>query len=248
VPGSKRLSVLWLVIFGLTLPLSVIVSTNLARRSFEKVVIRRQTISVKGYAQRPITSDRATWSTRVTARAPDMVAAYANLEKSRDQLLAFLRQHGFEGDAVGLSEVNIAAQYRPDENGHRTNQIEMYVVQQDFGLGSSDVTLIAKVAREASALIRQGVELQSQPPQYQYTKLEEIKLQMLGEATGNGRQRAEQLVNHSNSRLGPLRSASQGVFQITPLFSTETSGEGINDTSTIDKMIKAVVTLEYGIE
>jgi len=130
----------------------------------------------------------------------------------------------------------------------QTNTIEGYVVRQWVQIASGDVAAIAKVARDASDLIGEGIELDGNPPQYLYTKLDELKLEMLGESTKNARDRAEKLVSGSPSSLGALRSASQGVFQITPAFSTEVSDEGMNDTSSIQKIVKAVVTLEYAIE
>ncbi|MEX0777788.1 MAG: SIMPL domain-containing protein [Phycisphaeraceae bacterium] len=246
--STARLNLFWIVIFGLTLPLGIVVSTHLARRSFERVKLRDQTITVKGYAERPITADRGMWNARITARAAEMVPAYASLERSRDLMLTFLKAHAFEVTDVDLSPVSITIVYERDKEGNRTNAIEGYVLSQDFSISGDDVALIARTARNASDLISKGVELNSSAPTYLYTKLDDMKLQMLSEAAQNARQRAEELVNHSGSRLGKLRSASQGVFQITPAYSTEVSGSGINDTESIDKVIKAVVTLEYAIE
>lgn len=71
---------------------------------------------------------------------------------------------------------------------------------------------------------------------------------MLEKATANGRERVVKLISASDASIGALRSASQGVFQITPINSTDVSSYGINDTSTINKAIKAVVTVQYEIE
>ena len=80
-------------------------------------------------------------------------------------------------------------------------------------------------------------------------KIEELKINMQGEAAKDARLRAEELVSKSSgSKIGPLRSAQQGVFQITPAFSTSTSDYGEFDTSSIAKRIKAVVTMEYAID
>jgi hypothetical protein len=111
-----------------------------------------------------------------------------------------------------------------------------------------DVGLVKRVSQAASELIRDGVEITSSAPQYHYTKMNEMKLEMLGEASANARSRAELLIGKSSGQLGALRSASQGVFQITSPLSTDVSDEGVNDTDTVDKVIKAVVTLEFAIE
>ncbi len=246
--SSSRSNFIWLLIFGLTLPLSVVFSTNLARRSFEKVQLRDQTISVKGYAEHDITSDRATWSASIVQRDPLLSAGYNKLEESRNSLLKYLDSKGFPADKVEIATVGVELVYKRDEKGNKTNIIDYYSLTQWVSVSSSEVQKIAKAARESSALIKDGIELNSTPPQYIYTQLNQLKLQMLGDASDNARQRAELLVKHGGGKLGPMRQANQGVFQITPAFSTEVSGSGENDTGSIQKVIKAVVTQEYAIE
>jgi hypothetical protein len=246
--SNSRKNVILVVLFTITMPLAVVLSTHLARSSFEKVKLRDQVITVKGYAERPIVSDRATWSTGIVERQPDLKAAYARLETDRGDLLKFLETHGFPAEQVDPAPVAIGVVYAKDKEGHLTNTIEGYTVSQSFSIANPDVQKIAKVAREVGGLIAGGVELNSSAPQYLFTKLDAAKLEMIGEATANARQRAEQLVSGSRNHLGPLRGASQGVFQITPAYSTEVSGSGENDTGSINKVIKAVVTLEFAIE
>lgn len=246
--SNFKLNLFWIVILGATMPLAVVVSTHLARRSFEKVKLRDQVISVKGYAEQSITADFADWNATITARDLQLASAYARLEADRIKMMRYLDSKGFPALKVELSPVDISILHPRDEKGNPTNMIEGYVVSQRLRISSENVSLISQTAREASNFIKDGMELSSGSPQYLYTKLDQMKIQMLGQATQNARQRAEQLISHSASRLGALRSASQGVFQITPARSTEVSDSGVNDTSTIDKTIKAVVTLEYAIE
>jgi hypothetical protein len=245
---SAKVRWLWVLVFCLTLPTAVVLSTNLARRSFERVKLRGQTITVKGYAERSITSDLARWQVGITVRDDDLASGYRTLEAQRAQLTEFLAANGFPAETVGVSPVDISNIYARNEKGERTDQVTGYVLGQDFGVSSPDVGRIAAVAQGASDLIRSGIRLNARSPEYLYTKLDELKLQMLNEASANARERAEQLVSHSTSTLGPLRSASQGVFQITPAFSTDVSDYGVNDTSSIQKAIKAVVTMEYALQ
>lgn len=246
--SSSRLNLFWLIIFGLTLPVSVVISTQLARRSFERVRIRGQTITVKGYAERDITSDLATWSATLVSRSADLTSAYARLEDERTQLLDYLAGKGFEASSVALAPVDIDTLRRRDERGNLTNAIETYVLTQRLSIESSQVQTVADAARGVSGLIGQGVELMAEAPHYLYTKLDDLKLELLAEATANGHERAVRLVTGSPNTVGSLRGASQGVFQITPAYSTEVSSMGINDTDSLRKVTKAVVTLEYAIE
>ena len=246
--SGVRYNLVWLVIFGLTMPVAVVVSTYLARQSFEKVQLRGQTITVKGYAERKIVSDFAIWGASITTRDPDLAKAYKTLEGHRGAALQYLGRNGFAEPAVRQFTVSITKAYKRDEKNNPTNEIEYFVLSQSLQIDSTDVQKVAAVARGASDLINGGIELASDAPRFFYTKLDAMKLQMLGEASENSHQRAKQLIASGTGRLGVLRSASQGVFQITDPLSTETSGDGENDTSSIDKIIKAVVTCEYAID
>jgi hypothetical protein len=98
-----------------------------------------------------------------------------------------------------------------------------------------------------SELMKDGINLSSDHPEYTISKLEELKLDLLGKATRNGYDRALVMARNSGGSAGRLRSASQGIFQIVPVNSTDVSDSGSYDTSTIDKTIKAVVTLEFEV-
>ena len=246
--SNSRINLFWLIIFTLTLPLAVVFSTHLARKSFERVKIEEQTVLVKGYAELPIKSDRAEWSTQIVERHPQLAQAYTAMERNRLTLLQYLASHGFDQNAVTLGPVRISELRKRDIKGNHTNDIEYFVVRQHFSIASANVQAIAKAARGAGDLISGGINLDSDAPQYLYTKLDEKKLEMLEHATSNAHERAKRLVGSSTAKLGQLRSASQGVFQITPAFSNEVSGGGYNDTSSLDKVIKAVVTVEYAIQ
>jgi hypothetical protein len=162
--------------------------------------------------------------------------------------MKYLDGKGFPAAQVEIAPVQVELVYKKDEKGNRTNVIEYYTLTQWVGINSNEVQKVAKAARESSSLIKDGIELNSLSPQYIYTQLNQLKLQMLGDASDNALQRAKLLVEHGGGHLGPMRSASQGVFQITPAFSTEVSSSGENDTSNINKVIKAVVTQEYAIQ
>lgn len=246
--NGLRIPAVMAVALCVALPCGVVLSTQLARSSFERVKLRDQTITVKGYAERPITSDQAKWSAHLVARKPQLPAAYAELERGRTLLLNRLKSRGFEGAAVWESPVAVEPLRARDQEGNATNVIEGYALRQTFAVASGDVAAVAAAAQGASELLRDGVEIAADSPAFLFTKLDETKLEMLREAAANARARAEALVAGSSSRLGGLRSASQGVFQITPPHTTEVSGDGMNDTTSVAKVVKAVVTQEYAID
>ena len=88
----------------------------------------------------------------------------------------------------------------------------------------------------------------SSAPEYFYTKLDELKIEMLAKATENAKQRAESMTKATGNKIGFMRSAKMGVFQITPVTSTDVSDWGVNDTTSLYKKVMAVVTVSFAIE
>ena len=142
--STSRINLFWLIIFTLTLPLAVVLSTHLARASFEKIKLRGQTITVKGYAERPIVSDYAEWSAYVITRHADRTEAYQELDAQRKQVLEYLDTAGFSGEQVNLSPVDITVVYKRNEKGARTNDIERYELSLGFAISGKEVDRITK--------------------------------------------------------------------------------------------------------
>ena len=236
-----------LVLLGVALALGLIISTSIAMRTVEKIKITNRTITVKGYAEKEIVSDWAQWEGSFKVKTIDLVAGYGELEDDLEKVMVYLRSEGVSRDDIVVSSVSTTTQYKLDEEGRRTNEIDAYFLHQSVTVASSDTALIDRIARGSTVLIKQGVEFSSHHPEYLYTKLDELKIEMLGQATKDARDRAEQLAVNSRGKVGALHSASQGVFQITPKHSTEVSSRGMYSTTTVEKKITAVVTVVYSI-
>lgn len=232
---------------GLSLALAIIVSVYFITATAETFLLHRGKMTVKGYAEKEIASDYVTWSGNFTTRAPTLQKAYEQLEKDSQVLLSYLNQKGIESKYIELPAIQTSIQYVYNAKGQTTGEIESYTLTQDFVLQSVRIELVSEIANQVTSLIKEGLEIVSFKPQYFYTKLDELKVGMLGEAAKDALTRAQQLATNSGSQIGQLQSAHQGVFQITPLFSTSVSDYGENDTSSFKKKIKAVVTMEYSI-
>lgn len=205
-------------------------------------------VTVKGFAQRAVRSDFAIWTGSLTARSKEMPKAYERIEADRARVLAFLAEAGIQSEQVSVSPVSIQTRFRQGERGFFTNEVELYELGQSLTLSSPDVARVEKVSKEVTGLIRDGVELASFPPRFLYRALDDLKIEMLGAAAADARLRAAEIAEKTGAKLGRLASATQGVFQITPAGSTEISGEGMYDTSSIDKTVRAVVTVSFGLD
>ena len=160
----------------------------------------------------------------------------------------YLAAKGVNEKEIAVSQAVTTTVYKKNEKGNDTNDIQGYSLSQYVEVRSGDVDKIIGVSRESTELIDQGIQFTSSLPEYFYTKLDALKIEMLAKATANAKQRAESMARATGNRVGLMRSARMGVFQITPITSTDVSDYGVNDTTSLDKKVMAVVTVSFAIE
>ncbi|HOX07189.1 MAG TPA: SIMPL domain-containing protein [Planctomycetota bacterium] len=240
--GHNRLA---MFLLGATLALGFALSAYMVAGALVRMR-QADTIRVKGTAQTNVTSDLAEWGGNFTVRSPELKAGYETLEKHREAVRQFLAKR-LRPEEFSFFAVDISQERKKDENGNDTGVIENYVLKQGFGVSSANVGLIKELSRSITDLIRDGIEISSGRPEYTYSGIEKLKLDLLGQATRNAHERARLLADNGGGRVGSLASASQGIFQITSANSTDVSDSGTYDTSTIEKTVRAVVTLEFHV-
>ena len=208
-----------------------------------------RTIVVTGSAKRRIVSDRIVWKASVVSRAPNLDGAYRKLAEDMPKLLDFIKQSGVDDKLVVPSAIRIQEIHPKDKEGNAIEEtIAAYSVEQDVKVESDEVDKIEKVSRDATKLIEQGLHIQSDPPLYLYTKLADLKIQMLADASRDARVRAEQIAKNTGASIARLQVARMGVMQVNAADESEVSGTGVNDTTSKDKDVLAVVTATFGID
>lgn len=229
---------------GIALGLGIFGSSVYISKTIERVKCSDHLIEVKGYAEHKITSDTALWQGTLVVRGKDLTQAYNKLESDKKLVSAFLENEGLKPE---LSPVMKDTLYVQTPQGINTNIVEGFVLRQSFTITSTDVPKISALAIKVDQINNQGLEFESSNPRFFYSrdKLDALKVQLLGEATKNAKDRADQFAKASGSTVGRLMSARQGIFQVTPENSTDLSDTGVYDTTTIDKVVKIVVTLAY---
>ena len=198
---------------------------------------RNDVISVTGSAKRRIVSDYVVWTVSVSSQRPSAAQAAEQLGGWAQRLRSFLDGGAEAGE---LTVQPISTETLTADNGAVTG----YRLTRTFEVRSSRVQAIAALAEGSARLLQQGVPLQASPPQYVYTKLADLRPQLLAEAVKDARTRAEALVEGD---LGGLRGVNVGVFQVTAPNSTEVSDYGVYDTSTLAKDVTAVVNATFGL-
>jgi len=247
--GGNFLKNSQIIILGICIAVATIVSSMILSGGVLKVMkFTREQISVTGSATEEIRSDYIIWKGNFSRRDTSLKTAYASLKGDLEKIKSYLKTKGVVEDDTNVSSVATTTVYKKNDKGNDTNEIQYYVLNQSVEIRSNDVEKITDVSREATELIDQGIELESQMPEYFYMKLDELKIKMLAKASENAKLRAENMVKAAGNRIGLMRSARMGVFQITPATSTDISDYGMNDTTSLDKKVMAVVTVSFAIE
>ena len=227
---------------GLFLAAGLVFSSFVVTRAW-MVIAQSQTISVTGSARKNIRADLIIWSGTFSAESPTLLEAQHALKADLSKVTAFLQGKGvkdYQVSTIAIEEIRAG-----EKDGQQSKKVVSYRLTQTVTIHSLEVDRIAQVINDSTALVEQGVLFVSSAPEYIYTKAGEAKVEMLAEATMDARARAEQICKQGGRTIDRLLSAKMGVFQITPLYSTETSGEGLNDTKSLEKTVTAVVTAHF---
>lgn len=246
--GIKVLRSTQIIILGICFVVATITSTViLSKGLLQMKKYSEQVVKVTGSAEKNITSDAMVWKLSFSRRDIKMVAAFDLLKEDLKTVKGYLLSKGVKESEIIVAPVVTTVLHKKNEKGNDTNEIEGYILAQEIEVRSGDVIKVTEVSRQATELIEKGLEVISQAPEYFYTKLPELKLAMLSEATENAKKRAESMAKASGNKIGSIRSARMGVFQITPVNSYDVSDWGMNDTTSLEKKVNAVVNVEFAI-
>jgi hypothetical protein len=207
-----------------------------------------QTISVTGSAKKEIVSDLGFLRGVISVQSLSSESAYAELNKQKPILIAYLNSKGFPKDKIEFFTINNYPVYQMSDQGYQTTKINGYVYSQKIEIQSNDVNKIKEISLDITSLIEKGVNFNVEQPEYHYTKMADLKIEIQAAAAKDAMIRAEKIAAATDRDLGPMRSAKMGVLQITPKFSNAISDYGINDLSSIEKEIIGVVNASFEIE
>lgn len=204
-------------------------------------------VTVKGLSEMDVRADLAVWDLKFVVTGNDLKTAQNEMNSQLGMILGFLKNMGFQQSEIttGRIETNdlMANPYRNGDTGN-----VRYILTQGVQVRSNNVDNVARALNSTAVLISKGVVFDSQtygsPVSYLFTKLNEIKPKMLEEATKNAQVAAAEFAKSSNSSVGRIRSANQGVFSILPRDQTAMAQE-INQ---IEKKVRVVATVQYFLE
>ncbi|MCS7032027.1 MAG: SIMPL domain-containing protein [Gloeomargarita sp. SKYG116] len=230
-----------------SLSLALVISSAIAADAVRGFQRGNQVIRVTGSARRAITSDYIIWQFRVESQNPSLQTAYRQVTAYTERIRQFLQQQAVPDNEVVFAALeNVPLQ--ENINGRETGRILAYRLVQRVKVSSANVDKVAALVNQANNLINEGIPIISDPPQYIYTDLAKLRVEMVAEAVRDAQARARSIAQATGSRVGRVRNVETGVFQITSRFSTDVSDYGIYDTSSKEKDITAVVSVSFGLD
>jgi hypothetical protein len=202
-------------------------------------------VTVKGLAEREVKADLALWPMRFVATSNALDEAQGKSRADAEAIVAFLTEAGIGRDEIAVQSLEVTDLLA---QAYRSGPVESrFIVTQTLMVRSGDVDRIAAASQSVGDLVARGVVLSSegQPagPAFVFTRLNAIKPDMIAQATRDARAAGEQFAADSGSRLGGIRSASQGLFQILP----RDAAPGEMESRQINKTVRVVTTIEYAL-
>lgn len=205
-------------------------------------------ITVTGSAYEIVKSDIATLRLNINTRNADKANAYTQLKNQIPLVKNYLINNGIKEDEITIEAPSNYTQNKYSSSGAMTNEIAFYNFNQTITIKSDDIEKITKLSIDAQSLLEKGININTNTPEYNYSKLADLKIKLLGEATKDAKLRAIQMLKATNNRVGKIKSVKMGVFQITAPTSNEVSNWGINDTSSKEKKVTAVANVIFEVK
>ncbi len=203
-------------------------------------------VTVKGLAEMNVTADLAIWKLKFVTTGNNLVEAQQQISEQSAEINRFLQKQGFTPQEINIERIEtndlMASPYRSNDA-----TASRFILSQTITVKSNNVELVSKSLPQTDSLIAKGIIFDTsynEPVSYIFTKLNDVKPKMLEQATINARTAAAEFAKSSQSRVGKIRRANQGVFSILPREQTANSFE----TQQIEKTIRVVSTIEYWLE
>ncbi len=210
-------------------------------------------ITATGSANCDFESDLIVWRGSFSSYGATTTDAYNLLKKNAGLIKDYLKTNGVTDDEMVFKSIYISQRYSTrynDEGDNLGSYPDGYDLYQEVIVTSNDVDKVEKISRDITELIESGVEFTSNEPEYYYTKLDELKLQLIDEATKNAKQRIDIIASGTGEVAGKLTDANLGVFQITATNSSDEdySYGGTFNTSSREKTASITVRLNYAVK
>lgn len=171
-----------------------------------------QTADVRGFAERIVDANEATWQIYFSTASNDIADVSLKAKQMQDNIVAFLIAQGFTAEETTREPTNVSDTQQEYSNNPKALR---YTARGTITLMTKKINLVGQASQKTDELIKKSVVITGSNLSYYFTALNDIKPQMLIEATNNAKEAADSFAKTAGARLGSIKSASQGVFSIT---------------------------------
>jgi hypothetical protein len=250
--NNKVITLVFLAIF-----LGLAINGLILGRAIERFKKEDRTISVKGFSEREVKSDLAVWTIKTRIADNDLAAGSKAIEEVKMKVIAFLKEKGIKDEEIIQKDLLVNDKKAQEYDVSNTINTYRFIIDNIILVRSNQVENIEKVSRMTDELLKRGVLISNRDEyngavRYYYTKLNDIKPEMLTDATKNAKNAAIRFAKESNSKIGKLKKASQGLFSVIDRDESlsgpadaQVYASGTND---LVKKVRVVVSVDYSIE
>ena len=235
-----------------TIAIAIIIGLSILGAAYKYKFKALENITVTGLAEKDFASDQIVWTGNYSRKMMDLKSAYALLKTDEAAIRNYLQAKGLKPEELVFSAVAIDKDFtnKYDAEGKQIgSEFTGYVLKQNVTADSKDIDKVERISREVTELIESGIEFNSSSPSYFYSKLSELKIDLLAKASADAKQRAETIAKNAGSSLGKIKSASMGVFQITGKNSNEDfSYGGVFNTGSKNKTASITVKVDFALD
>jgi hypothetical protein len=193
-------------------------------------------VTVKGLAEREVPADKVTWSIGTKVTGNDLPMLYESINLQTDKIKRFLKQNGLDEKEITVNPPSIsdleAREWGDNQKAFR------YIVNTTITVATSKVAEVNKAISSQAELLKQGVALGENFPQYEYASFQQMKPEMMAEAIKNAQKTAAQFAEASECDLGKIVTADQGQFSI----------DNRDDNTPYIKKLRVVTTVTYSLK
>jgi hypothetical protein len=239
---------------------SLIVATIAGGQIFYKSKQLSNVLSVTGSSEQIVTSDTVKWQS-VISRSVDAASlkeGSAQIKNDAAVVSQYLKTSGVADSEITINPVTVSSVCESQNNifydkfGNQTcgsSRTTGYNLQQVITVESQKVPEVTKISQAASDyFIGQGLVFTTQNLEYYYSKLADLRLDLLSKATTDAKARADRIAESTGKQIDAMQSASMGVFQVTAKNSVEVSDYGVYDTSSLEKKVTGVVRVSFSLK
>lgn len=232
------------IIAGAMVGLGVAAGGYLAGESLVKSRLGYRVVTVKGLSEREVVANLGFWPIRFVTTGATLEDARTKLETSEKSVKAFLTGNGFTEQDMQVQNIQVEDRIA-GYNAQGTPEDSRFVLTEDLLVRSADVEKLQASARMISDLLKSGVVFSADAynagPSFIFTGVNELKGEMLTEATKRAKEAADKFAIESGAKVGDIQSANQGIIEITPAI------EIPNDRpeKQVNKKVRVVTTITY---